>query len=576
MVLTEKIKLMGKNWRVVFMLTTVLLALVAIYPIPWREGVAIRSVITNSSASDAGFVSPKPTSSPMSRERILQIDSTQITSVVDYEKALLGILPNQTVLIETNQGIRDIKTRFASYLVNRTVNVTKEVVIPIRSNNTFTNKTINKTVEELLEVSELRNELEPLGLNVYNAPTSNLRKGLDLQGGTRVLLQPQEKIGAQDMDTLIENLKQRLNVFGLSDVIVRSAIDLTGDQFIIVEIAGATEEDVRELLSKQGKFEAKIGNTTVFRGGQDIKYVCRTADCSGIDARQGGCSAASGGYACRFTFAIALSPQAAERQSEATKSLRIVPGTQGESSYLSEQIVLFLDDKEVDRLSIAADLRGRPVTDISISGSGIGSSRQSAIDNSLVNMKKLQTVLITGSLPVKLNIVDLETVSPMLGEAFLDRALLVGLLSLLAVGLVILIRYRMLVVSIPIMITCATEVVLVLGFAALVGWNLDLAAIAGIIIAIGTGVDHQIVIADETLRKSGTQIVDWKQRFKNAMFIILSAFFTTATSMIVLYFAGAGLLKGFALTTIAGLTLGVFITRPAFGAILHILLKEQS
>jgi len=38
-------------------------------------------------------------------------------------------------------------------------------------------------------------------------------------------------------------------------------------------------------------------------------------------------------------------------------------------------------------------------------------------------------------------------------------------------------------------------------------------------------------------------------------------------------FAGAGLIKGFALTTIAGVTIGVFITRPAFAAMIEKLLK---
>ena len=59
------------------------------------------------------------------------------------------------------------------------------------------------------------------------------------------------------MELIISNLKERLNVFGLSDVVVREASDLEGNQFILIEIAGADEEEVRELISKQGKFEAK-------------------------------------------------------------------------------------------------------------------------------------------------------------------------------------------------------------------------------------------------------------------------------------------------------------------------------
>jgi len=41
-----------------------------------------------------------------------------------------------------------------------------------------------------------------------------------------------------------------------------------------------------------------------------------------------------------------------------------------------------------------------------------------------------------------------------------------------------------------------------------------------------------------------------------------------------LIFAGAGMLKGFALTTIIGVSVGVFITRPAYASIIEILLKE--
>ena len=53
---------------------------------------------------------------------------------------------------------------------------------------------------------------------------------------------------------------------------------------MLIEIAGATRDEVRELIGQQVKFEAKIGNQTVFRGGDDITYVCRSADCAGIVA----------------------------------------------------------------------------------------------------------------------------------------------------------------------------------------------------------------------------------------------------------------------------------------------------
>ena len=85
---------------------------------------------------------------------------------------------------------------------------------------------------------------------------------------------------------------------------------------------------------------------------------------------------------------------------------------------------------------------------------------------------------------------------------------------------------------------------------------------------------HTIIIADETLTGETEHIFDWKKRFKKAFFIIMAAYFTTVFAMIPLYWAGAGLLKGFALTTILGVSVGVFIVRPAFAAAIEILLKE--
>jgi preprotein translocase subunit SecD len=55
----------------------------------------------------------------------------------------------------------------------------------------------------------------------------------------------------------------------------------------------------------------------------------------------------------------------------------------------------------------------------------------------------------------------------------------------------------------------------------------------------------------------------------------MAAYFTTFVAMLPLMKAGAGLLKGFAITTIIGISVGVFITRPAFAAVVEILLKEK-
>ncbi len=577
-----KLKRALTNIRVIILIAFIIFMLFALRPEPWNKGVMIKSVEKNSSAAIAGIANPKPTAAPFSKEVILTINNRQMDSVQDYYEFVKGLRVNQTIQIKTNKNIYKLTTREAYSVIelNRTeprnVTETVEVNETINGTTALVNRTITKTI--LVNATALEPiGVESLGLRVDNAPKTNLRKGLDLQGGTRALLRPAEEVSVDTLNIMVDNLKERLNVYGLSDIIVTTVQDKPGflgepNRYILVEIAGATEEEVKDLLSRQGKFEATIGNKTVFRGGNDITYVCRTAECSGLDPRRG-CGMSSGEWVCSFMFSISLNPDAAQRQAAITKDLSII--TESGGNYLSEQLKLFLDDQEVDALNIADDLRGRAVTDIAITGSGTGTTREEAMRITLDNMKRLQTVLVTGSLPVKLDIVRIDTISPTLGSQFINNALFTGLIAVVAVTIILVINYRKLKIALPIIGCSLAEVILTMGMYALFGWNLDLAAIAGLIIAVGIGVNDQIVIMDEALKKEmETTAHNWKERIKRAFFIIFSAYFTVVVAMLPLLFAGAGLLKGFALTTIIGATIGVLITRPAYAYVIQLLYEE--
>ncbi|MFN3527807.1 MAG: protein translocase subunit SecD, partial [Candidatus Altarchaeaceae archaeon] len=163
---------------------------------------------------------------------------------------------------------------------------------------------------------------------------------------------------------------------------------------------------------------------------------------------------------------------------------------------------------------------------------------------------------------------------PTLGMIFLNYSLIAGLLAIILVSIFITIRYKKFLFAIPIMLTCLSEVIIILGFASLVKWELDLLAVAGIIIAVGTGVDNQIVIIDEALkRREKKEVISIIERIKAAFFIIFTSGTTTIVAMIALLMIAAGMLKGFAFTTIVGILIGIFITRPAFAKIVEILLK---
>jgi preprotein translocase subunit SecD len=118
-----------------------------------------------------------------------------------------------------------------------------------------------------------------------------------------------------------------------------------------------------------------------------------------------------------------------------------------------------------------------------------------------------------------------------------------------------------------------SEVFILLGAASVLRWAFDLTAFAGIIIAIGSGVDDQIVILDEITKTQKDKFSNLKDLIKKAFFIVFGTYATTCAAMIPLFFAGVGILKGFAFTTIIGLSIGVFITRKAFSSIIRIIYK---
>ena len=190
-------------------------------------------------------------------------------------------------------------------------------------------------------------------------------------------------------------------------------------------------------------------------------------------------------------------------------------------------------------------------------------------------MEQLQTVLITGSLPFDIEIVKLDSISPLFGISFIKNTFLVVFAALLSVLAIIYLRYRQLKILLPMAITLISEILIILGMAALIGWHLDLAAIAGIIAAVGTGVDDQIVITDEIIRGQKEKFLSWKERIKKAFGIILVAYFATLAAMLPLWSAAAGLLRGFALTTILGISIGVLVTRPAFASMLEKLMEGE-
>ena len=503
-------KITFRIWILIIVVALSLISIFSIPPLAFQNGLVVTSIEQNSTIFRDGL-----------RESMIiqEINDKQIKTMEDYSAALAFLEENQSQKLTIKTDSIEIINLY-----------TREIISHI-------------SLEEI--------------------PLTKIKTGLDLRGGSRAFIKADVPLNDAQLSDLIAVSEQRLNVYGLSDVKFFKVETSSNENLMGMEIAGSSPEDLEELIAKQGHFEAKIGNDTVFIGGdKDITHVGRT----GQDAMVTECFAVQDGEACNFQFTIFLSEVAAQRHADITDKLSI------NGSYLSKKLDFFIDGKLTSSLNIGTSLKGSVATQISVSGSGQGATRNEAIEDAKAEMKKLQTILITGSLPFKLEIVKIDKISPNLGEQFTKQLMLAGLFAIIAVSLVVFIRYRKIKASLALVTVSLSEVLIILGTASLISWNLDLPSIAGIIAAIGTGIDSQIIILDEAQDKNESI----KQRIKKALFIIVTAFTTTFVAMIPLTgflgfmgigAASAGLLKGFAVTTLIGITTGVLISRPAFADI---------
>ncbi|MBI2667979.1 hypothetical protein HYX17_04400 [Candidatus Woesearchaeota archaeon] len=560
--------------RLWILIIALVISIYAINLNPWASGIEITNVEPGSIEEQHGI---------NNGEILKSVNDIEISTIADYYNAISKYSnPTKEIELKTDKGIYNYNASDNIGFIHDNLTIIsarepnlkiKEKIISINKKEINDAGDFNKAIEDLFPKKPI---IITTSESIYSYSTNtipkmsvsknkitNLKKGLDLEGGTRALIKPvsDNEITDLDIENLIDVIEKRLNVYGLSDIKIRPA-NIGSEKLVLIEISGADSEEVKEKISQQGKFEAKIGDDIVFIGGnKDIPFVCKD---DGTCATITNCDVFEGNNQCIFQFAITLSEEAAKRHSEVTQKLNIIQEDSG--SRLDKTLDLYLDDRLVNSLQIGSELKGLETTQISISGPGFGSTRNAAIDDASKNMNELQSVLITGSLPFKIEILKLDSISPIVGNNFVQNALLVGIVALIAVALVVYLRYRKIKILIPIMITSISELIIILGAASLIKWNLDLVAIAGIIASIGTGVDHQIIITDEIM-SGESQNLNWKERIKRAFFIIMGAYATTVVTMIPLWNAGAGLVRGFAVTTIIGTSIGVFITRPAFASI---------
>jgi preprotein translocase subunit SecD len=173
--------------------------------------------------------------------------------------------------------------------------------------------------------------------------------------------------------------------------------------------------------------------------------------------------------------------------------------------------------------------------------------------------RDLEIQLRGGALPLPVEVVENRTVGPTLGRDSIQRSLYAALGGLILVLIFMAVYYRL-----PgILADIALVVYALLTWAAfnLLGVTLTLPGIAGFILSIGMAVDANVLIFERTreeLRSGKTLYRSVESGFYRAFSSILDSNVTTLISCGALFYFGAGLVKGFALTLAIGVAISMF------------------
>ncbi|MEH2183844.1 protein translocase subunit SecD [Nostoc sp.] len=213
-------------------------------------------------------------------------------------------------------------------------------------------------------------------------------------------------------------------------------------------------------------------------------------------------------------------------------------------------IGVFLDNEVISAPTVGIEFAATGIT----GGSAVITGRFTA-----QQANDLGVQLRGGALPVPVEIVENRTVGASLGKDSIQRSIYAGIGGLLLVLIFMLVYYRLpgLIADFSLIIYA----LLTYATFALLGVTLTLPGIAGFILSIGMAVDANVLIFERTreeLRGGKSLYRSVESGFYRAWSSILDSHVTSLISCAALFWLGAGLVKGFALTLALGLGVNLF------------------
>lgn len=352
----------------------------------------------------------------------------------------------------------------------------------------------------------------------YISPLAHsIKQGLDLQGGTHVVLEaidtPEAPVNDDAVNRVVKIIERRVNELGLTEPIIQRE----GSRRIIVELPGVKDpEKAIEMLGKTAMLEFKDEAGVTALNGTDLKDAHAQID-----------------QANKNLVALEFTEEGAQKFADLT------------TKNIGKKIAVLLDKKVLTNPTVNEPITGGKAV---ITGS-----------QTIEEAQNLAILMRSGSLPVKVDIVETRTVGPTLGQDSKDKSEFAFMVGIGAIIIFMLAFYRLsgLIAN----VSLALYVLMLLFSLKLLDATLTLPGIAGIILSMGMAVDANVLIFErfkEEFRNGKTLRNAMDSGFSRAFATIIDSNVTTIIAAVVLFFLGSGPIKGFAITLGLGIVLSMF------------------
>ncbi|MFC2005800.1 protein translocase subunit SecD [Chloroflexota bacterium] len=324
-----------------------------------------------------------------------------------------------------------------------------------------------------------------------------IRLGLDLQGGTHIVYKADlSSIAPGERDAAIEGAKEilsnRINPMGVTEPVIQKQ----GTDRIIVELPGLSITDKeKERLSRVDMLEfgeQVTGNETAKWENQLDRWKPATAIIDGEEKEL------TSRYFKENTFV----------NRDNLGRILLVFEWDEEGSKLSEEITSRIIDKPLAIFDGDVALLGEDGMPIAPTVRSVIKDRGQIEGLSLNDATRLSQQLNFGRLPVPLEIIYDQTVSPILGSDFVDMSVKAGIVGIIIVMLFMILYYRLPGFLASLSLTFyGVTVLAVFKLWPGGGVTLTLAGLGGFILSIGMAVDANVLIFErmkEELRAGRT------------------------------------------------------------------------